>query len=171
MLHNLSLTVQAANANPLYTAYKNGYESFEPVKAKTTFASAIQIGDPVSIDRCVANQPQLQSMHCMCRAAAVCSTASSHLKHAPEILLRLIHSLQMVQRWSRGSVAATGILYACITLSIPICSAPPLTPIYPLPPNLTSPTPPVLPSLSTCQFTDIFTCAWLVCGQGHQGAA
>ena len=45
--------MQAANANPLYTAYKKGWEHFEPVKAKTTFASAIQIGDPVSIDRAV----------------------------------------------------------------------------------------------------------------------
>jgi len=44
---------QAANANPLYQAYKNGWETFEPVKAKTTFASAIQIGDPVSIDRAI----------------------------------------------------------------------------------------------------------------------
>ena len=34
-------------------AYKAGYENFHPVKAKTTFASAIQIGDPVSIDRAV----------------------------------------------------------------------------------------------------------------------
>ena len=45
--------LQAANANPLYQAYKKGWEHFEPVKAKTTFASAIQIGDPVSIDRAV----------------------------------------------------------------------------------------------------------------------
>ena len=30
-----------------------GWEHFEPVKAKTTFASAIQIGDPVSIDRAI----------------------------------------------------------------------------------------------------------------------
>ncbi len=45
--------VQAANANPLYQAYKKGWEHFEPVKAKTTFASAIQIGDPVSIDRAI----------------------------------------------------------------------------------------------------------------------
>lgn len=44
---------QAANANPLYQAYKKGWEHYEPVKAKTTFASAIQIGDPVSIDRAV----------------------------------------------------------------------------------------------------------------------
>ena len=44
---------QAQNANPLYLAYKSGYDSFQPVKAQTTFASAIQIGDPVSINRAV----------------------------------------------------------------------------------------------------------------------
>lgn len=44
---------QAANANPLYTAFKRGWQHYEPVKAQTTFASAIQIGDPVSIDRAI----------------------------------------------------------------------------------------------------------------------
>ena len=47
------VVAQAQNANPLYRFYKNGYENFESVKAATTFASAIQIGDPVSIDRAV----------------------------------------------------------------------------------------------------------------------
>jgi threonine synthase len=44
---------QAANANPLYQAFQKGWDKFEPVKAQTTFASAIQIGDPVSIDRAI----------------------------------------------------------------------------------------------------------------------
>ncbi|TYJ29630.1 hypothetical protein E1A91_A06G080700v1 [Gossypium mustelinum] len=44
---------QAANANPLYLYYKSGWIQFKAVKANTTFASAIQIGDPVSIDRAV----------------------------------------------------------------------------------------------------------------------
>ncbi|XP_022154650.1 threonine synthase, chloroplastic-like [Momordica charantia] len=44
---------QAANANPLYLYYKSGWKEFTPLKASTTFASAIQIGDPVSIDRAV----------------------------------------------------------------------------------------------------------------------
>ncbi|XP_059303052.1 threonine synthase, chloroplastic [Lycium ferocissimum] len=44
---------QAANANPLYLHYKSGWKDFKAVKANTTFASAIQIGDPVSIDRAV----------------------------------------------------------------------------------------------------------------------
>ncbi|KAG9154960.1 hypothetical protein Leryth_012155 [Lithospermum erythrorhizon] len=42
---------QAANANPLYLYFKSGWKDYKAVKAKTTFASAIQIGDPVSIDR------------------------------------------------------------------------------------------------------------------------
>lgn len=44
---------QAANANPLYLYYKSGWKDFKAVKASSTFASAIQIGDPVSIDRAV----------------------------------------------------------------------------------------------------------------------
>lgn len=44
---------QAANANPLYLYYKSGWGEFKPVTAGETFASAIQIGDPVSIDRAV----------------------------------------------------------------------------------------------------------------------
>ncbi|GBF87717.1 threonine synthase [Raphidocelis subcapitata] len=44
---------QATNANPLYTAFKKGWKHYEPMQAKTTFASAIQIGDPVSIDRAI----------------------------------------------------------------------------------------------------------------------
>jgi len=44
---------QAHNANPLYQAYQKGWENYEPMKAQTTFASAIQIGDPVSIDRAI----------------------------------------------------------------------------------------------------------------------
>jgi threonine synthase len=44
---------QASNANPLYRAYKNGYDSFQPLEAKTTAASAIQIGNPVSIHRAI----------------------------------------------------------------------------------------------------------------------
>ncbi|KAH7279274.1 hypothetical protein KP509_37G013300 [Ceratopteris richardii] len=44
---------QAANANPLYLYYKSGWNEFLPVKASPTFASAIQIGDPVSIERAV----------------------------------------------------------------------------------------------------------------------
>jgi threonine synthase len=44
---------QAANANPLYQSYLTDYKVFEPQTATTTFASAIQIGAPISIDRAI----------------------------------------------------------------------------------------------------------------------
>jgi threonine synthase len=44
---------QAENANPLYRAYLSHFETFEPVQAKKTLASAIQIGNPVSYKRAV----------------------------------------------------------------------------------------------------------------------
>lgn len=44
---------QAAYANPLYLSYLKGFESFEPVTAKKTMASAIQIGNPVSVHKAI----------------------------------------------------------------------------------------------------------------------
>jgi threonine synthase len=44
---------QAQSANPLYLAYKRGYENFEAITAKPTEASAIRIGNPVSIRRAI----------------------------------------------------------------------------------------------------------------------
>jgi threonine synthase len=44
---------QAENANPLYRSYLTGFESFAPVTAQTTLASAIQIGNPVSVRRAI----------------------------------------------------------------------------------------------------------------------
>jgi len=44
---------QAANASPLVTSYRNNWADLQPVKAKTTLASAIQIGNPVSFKKAV----------------------------------------------------------------------------------------------------------------------
>jgi threonine synthase len=44
---------QAEAANPLYRAFRDGFRSFEPMTAQPTQASAIQIGNPVSIKRAV----------------------------------------------------------------------------------------------------------------------
>ena len=46
------VVAQAEAANPLYRAYRNGWR-FEPVAARPTQASAIQIGNPVSIEKAV----------------------------------------------------------------------------------------------------------------------
>ncbi len=46
------VVAQAAAANPLYVAYRNNWV-FEPMAAQPTIASAIQIGNPVSIDKAI----------------------------------------------------------------------------------------------------------------------
>ena len=60
MMSALGLTVkkpriivaQAARANPLYRAYQHNWH-FEPVAAQPTLASAIQIGNPVSVKKAI----------------------------------------------------------------------------------------------------------------------
>ncbi|SVC12839.1 uncharacterized protein METZ01_LOCUS265693, partial [marine metagenome] len=44
---------QAEKANALYRSYLTGFQEFEPVEAGKTVASAIQIGNPVSINRAI----------------------------------------------------------------------------------------------------------------------
>ena len=44
---------QAANANPLYKSFLGNFETFEPLVARDTLASAIQIGNPVSWERAI----------------------------------------------------------------------------------------------------------------------
>jgi threonine synthase len=46
------VVAQAAAANPLYTAYRNNWQ-FEPMTAQPTIASAIQIGNPVSVHKAI----------------------------------------------------------------------------------------------------------------------
>ena len=61
MMHDLGLisrlprivVAQAQNANPLYRSYLKNFESFEPMVAKKTLANAIQIGNPVSIEKAI----------------------------------------------------------------------------------------------------------------------
>jgi threonine synthase len=44
---------QAAHASPLHTSFRAGWADLVPVKAQTTLASAIQIGNPVSFKKAV----------------------------------------------------------------------------------------------------------------------
>lgn len=44
---------QAAKANPLYRSYLTGFTEYNPIHAEETVASAIQIGNPVSINRAI----------------------------------------------------------------------------------------------------------------------
>ncbi len=44
---------QAARANPLYLSYLNDFKDFQPIQAQPTLASAIQIGNPVSVQKAI----------------------------------------------------------------------------------------------------------------------
>lgn len=44
---------QAEKANPLYQSYLTGFKEYHPIHAEQTVASAIQIGNPVSINRAI----------------------------------------------------------------------------------------------------------------------
>ncbi len=44
---------QSQKANPLYLSYLNGFEEFKPIVPEKTLASAIQIGDPVSVEKAI----------------------------------------------------------------------------------------------------------------------
>jgi threonine synthase len=52
---------QAENANPLYRAYCNQWR-YEPIQARTTAASAIQIGDPISISRAISTLQRFEGI-------------------------------------------------------------------------------------------------------------
>jgi threonine synthase len=45
---------QAEAANPLYLSYLRDFEVYEPIAARKTLASAIQIGNPVSAEKAIA---------------------------------------------------------------------------------------------------------------------
>lgn len=47
------VVAQAQRANPLYQAYEAGWETFHPITAQKTAASAIQIGNPVSVQKAI----------------------------------------------------------------------------------------------------------------------
>lgn len=56
------VVAQAERANPLYRAYLRHFESFEPVQAQKTLASAIQIGNPVSFQKAVRTLKQFDGI-------------------------------------------------------------------------------------------------------------
>jgi threonine synthase len=56
------VVAQAERANPLYRSYLNNFETFEPIEAKKTLASAIQIGNPVSFQKAVRTLKQFDGI-------------------------------------------------------------------------------------------------------------
>ena len=56
------VVAQAQRANPLYRAYLKNFEVVEPMQAETTLASAIQIGNPVSMAKAIRTLRQFDGM-------------------------------------------------------------------------------------------------------------
>ena len=56
------VVAQAENANPLYRSYLKNFETFEPIEAKKTLASAIQIGNPVSYQKAIRTLKQFDGI-------------------------------------------------------------------------------------------------------------
>ena len=56
------VVAQAERANPLYRSYLKNFESFEPMEAQKTLASAIQIGNPVSIEKAIRTLKQFDGI-------------------------------------------------------------------------------------------------------------
>src|SRR3990172_2655656 len=56
------VVAQAERANPLYRSYLKNFESFEPIEAQKTLASAIQIGNPVSFEKAVRTLKQFNGI-------------------------------------------------------------------------------------------------------------
>ncbi len=70
MMHDLGMidklprivVAQAQHANPLYRSYLKKFESFEPMQAEKTLASAIQIGNPVSVEKAIRTLKQFDGI-------------------------------------------------------------------------------------------------------------
>jgi threonine synthase len=56
------VVAQAERANPLYRSYLKNFDSFEPMEAQKTLASAIQIGNPVSIQKAIRTLKQFDGI-------------------------------------------------------------------------------------------------------------
>ena len=56
------VVAQAERANPLYRSYLKNFETFEPVRAQKTLASAIQIGNPVSREKAIRTLKQFDGI-------------------------------------------------------------------------------------------------------------
>jgi threonine synthase len=56
------VVAQAERANPLYRSYMKNFETFEPIEAQKTLASAIQIGDPVSVVKAIRTLKQFNGI-------------------------------------------------------------------------------------------------------------
>lgn len=107
---------QAEHANPLYLSYQKGFKEFEAVTPKKTLASAIQIGDPVSVQKAIATLKEFDgiveqaSEEELANAAALADRTGMyscpHTGVALAVLIKLIEK-QKISRTDKTVVIST----------------------------------------------------------------
>ncbi|MFZ5896769.1 MAG: threonine synthase [Myxococcota bacterium] len=70
------VVAQAENANPLYRAWNQGKRTVEPIQAKPTLATAIQIGNPVSAPRAVQALEEMNGLVEQASEEELCEAAA-----------------------------------------------------------------------------------------------
>ncbi len=99
---------QAEKANPLYLSYKKAFSEFNPIKPGKTYATAIQIGDPVSVRKAIRTLKEFNgiveqaSEDELANAAAMGDRAGlytcPHTGVALAVLLKLIEQKQVTKK-------------------------------------------------------------------------
>ncbi|MGB4269679.1 MAG: threonine synthase [Spirochaetota bacterium] len=107
---------QAQNANPLYLSYLNGFKEFKPITPQKTLASAIQIGDPVSVKKAIRALQKFDgiveqaSEEELSNAAAIADRTGMytcpHTGVALAVLLKLVEK-QVISKKDRTVVIST----------------------------------------------------------------
>ena len=107
---------QAEKANPLYLSYLNGFKEFSPIVPGKTLASAIQIGDPVSVEKAImtlkefngiveqANEEELANAAALADRTGLYSCP--HTGVALAVLIKLLEK-QQISRSERVIVIST----------------------------------------------------------------
>jgi threonine synthase len=102
------VVAQAQRANPLYRAYLTGFETIEPIQAEKTLASAIQIGNPVSIAKAIRTLKQFNgivldaSEQELADAAAVADLSGMFTDPHTGVALAVLQKLVQAKRIDRS---------------------------------------------------------------------
>jgi len=110
------ILAQAEKANPLYQSYLNGFKEFKPVVPGNTLASAIQIGNPVSVKKAIKVLQEFDGIveqateEELCNATALADRTGlyccPHTGVALAVLIKLVEK-QIISKSDRTIVIST----------------------------------------------------------------
>jgi threonine synthase len=116
------VVAQAAAANPLYLAYQRGWD-FQPVAARPTLASAIQIGNPVSVQKAIRTLQRYDGMVEQATEAELANAAAhadrSGMFNCPHTGVALAVLKKLVARGEIGPGARVVVISTASGLKFP----------------------------------------------------